>query len=80
MTDITDTVLSAEEIDDVAQTLRDCLPDDSCKAQLGLLIYSYVLHQREMITLLTDLLIALYSKGNDGIDPEERQMIETLVG
>jgi hypothetical protein len=32
--------LSMIELDDIADTLRECLPDNTCKAQLGLVLYS----------------------------------------
>lgn len=51
MSDVTHPKLTAEEIDDLAATLRACLPDDSCNSQLGLLIYKEVLYQRKLLEL-----------------------------
>ncbi len=32
--------MSLEYLDSLADTLRECLPDNSCKSQLGLILYS----------------------------------------
>jgi hypothetical protein len=69
-------ILSTIELEDIAKVLRESLPDDSCRAQLGLILY------REMKERNAQLALAIHALA-DGVDlskldDETRAVVENL--